>query len=352
MESKILWIGEQKDPVIKNREKDFVMDSVFNYYKDISPSLNYRTENLFLDNGAFTARMQGIDLDRNRVVAVQESFNPVYAIPLDFPFSPGDSVSHMKDLWFKTRENILYWQDCTTLRGRLVPSVHSWSKKSLYDNLEWMQKNVDSDMIALGSIVSSDFSDFTGFFGDRQPRKELIDMFSLAISGVRRLTDFKVHLLGTGSSPLTLHLTYYLGADSTDSSGYRRKAAYGNVIFPGTGEYYCGYGIASFGGKSNNNRGPAQVKALQSSCDCPICRSEPERLFNDWTARAIHNEYVMKMEAQNAQILLSIGEDEYEKYIDGIFSMNPDGTKKVSSLKYLWEYAKLKKRMYQISEII
>jgi hypothetical protein len=106
-------------------------------------------------------------------------------------------------MWGRTADNILYWQNSSNLNGRLVPSLHAWSKSgrlvpslhawsksSLEENVEWLQKHADSDMIGLGSIVNENFSEFKSVFGDRQPTHELVDMVSLALSRIERGSDF------------------------------------------------------------------------------------------------------------------------------------------------------------------
>ncbi|MEM3765875.1 MAG: hypothetical protein QXP36_08235 [Conexivisphaerales archaeon] len=341
MSEKLLWLGESKVPVKADRKTDLVMDSVINYYDSPSPSILYKAGKLFLDCGAFTARQQGIVLERNKVIEIQELFMPDKAVPLDFPFGPGMPVSLMARLWENTKENISYWQNSTKLQGKIVPVLHAWSKKSLVSNLMWLQREADADMIMLGSLVNPDFADFSGFFGDRQPRRELVDMLSLGIEAVRCHTNFKIHVTGLGSSPLTLHLAYYLGADSTDSAGYRRKAAYGKIILPGTGERYVSNRSASFGTAKIEDS--LELMWLEK-CNCPICSSNPSLLVNDWKARAIHNEHVIKQECQLARDLLEIGEDAYEAYLDRIFSR--------SGLNHLWEYAKLRKKYMRISQVL
>ena len=338
----LLWIGESKNPIKRDRQSDLVMDSTINYYDSPRPQLLYRAGRLFLDSGAFTARQQGIKLERDKVARIQEIFMPDKAVPLDYPFVPGMSISTMAKLWEKTKENIIFWQSCTKLKDRIVPVLHSWNKNSLVSNLRWLQKYADTNIIMLGSLVGPSFSEFKGFFGDRQPRKELIDMLSLGIEYVRRYTDFEVHVTGLGSSPLTLHLAYYFGADSTDSAGYRRKAAYGKIILPGSGERYVGNRLAQFGvAKIEDSLDLTWLK----KCECPICKSNPERLIEDWKARAIHNEYVIRKEWQLAKSLLeSSSIDVYEAYLDEIY--------KRSGLQYLWEYAKLRKKYMRISEAI
>lgn len=343
--SAILWIGEQNRPMKFDRKSDFVMDSVINYYRNLEPKLPYEAGRLFLDNGAFTARQNNIELDINRVINLQETFMPDLTIPLDYPFSPGHSESKMEKLWNKTAENITYWQNSTNLSGRLVPTLHAWNRTSLIDNIKWLQKNGDAELIALGSIVNPTFKEFKGFFGDRQPTRELIDMFSLAIDSVLDNSDFKIHLMGWGSSPLMLHLGYYLGMNSLDTMGYRRKAAYGKIILPGTGERHLGDTITGFGGRRIDGQGDPKDIELLNKCKCPICRVNKYELWADWQARAVHNEWVMKQEANLAEHLLHKGIDEYEKYLDSQVFPN-------SSLKYIWDYVKNRRKYNRISELL
>jgi len=346
--SNLLWIGEQRRPIKKDRSSDLVMDSVFNYYTSEQPRLTYKAGQLFLDNGAFTANMKGIQLDTEKVIFVQETFKPNLTIPLDYPFRPGMSVPQMMKLWQRTAENVLYWQTSTSLNGRLVPALHAWDKKTLIENVEWLQKNANSEYVALGSIVNPQFREYKGFFGDRQPRKELIDMICLALSCIEKESDFRVHLMGFGSSPLMLHLGYYLGVKSTDSTGYRRKAAYGKIILPGTGERYVGETSTDFGVSTSlheDNPRRSRDLALLEKCTCSVCMINKYQLWADWRARAIHNEYVMKQEAKKAERFLAIGIEAYEKYLDNIVFSH-------SSLKYLWEYAKLRRKYYRISEAL
>jgi queuine/archaeosine tRNA-ribosyltransferase len=339
MDSPLLWIGEFKRPLKRNRETDFVMDSCINYYRSSHPRLAYKAKKLFLDSGAYTARRLGIELMRDKIIEIQELLMPDKAVPLDYPFMPGISVSLMRRLWEKTKENIIFWQTSTKLKKRIVPVLHSWNKRSLISNLKWLQREADADVIMFGSLVNPNFNEFSGFFGDRQPRKEIIDMIFHGIEAVKRYTDFKVHITGFGSSPLTLHIAYYLGAESTDSAGYRRKAAYGKIILPGTGERYVSNRSANFGVSKIDD--PLETMWLER-CKCPICASNPELLLKDWKARAIHNEYVIKMEWQKAQNYIKIGEDAYETYLDRIFAR--------SGLNHLWKYIKLRKKYAGISQ--
>lgn len=335
-------MGEQpKSPIKTDRRSDYIMDSAINYYQKDDPKLTYNPGELFLDNGAYTANMQNLELDMNRIIEIQEKLNPDKTIPFDYPFKNGMSAIMMEKRWNHTAKNIRYWQTSTSLNGKLVPSLHSWSKGSLVKNLKWLQKHGDSDYLAVGSIVSPEFTNNTGFFGDRTPNKILIDMLSFTAENVKQITDFKIHIMGLGSSPLSLHFGYYFGIQSTDSSGYRRKAAYGQIVLPGTGERYVGNETATFGGGVGWKK--RDLKLLEE-CDCPICRVNSDSLWHHWKDRAIHNDHVMKKERELANELISEGNETYEKYLDSIY--------KNSSFNYLWKYAKLKKKYNGISKIL
>src|SRR2546422_10488247 len=82
----LLWIGEQRRPLRRDRRSDTIMDSCMNYYSDEAPALQYEPGALFLDNGAFSASMGGFDLSPNRVMSIQEALMPSFTIPLDYPF--------------------------------------------------------------------------------------------------------------------------------------------------------------------------------------------------------------------------------------------------------------------------
>jgi tRNA-guanine family transglycosylase len=335
-------MGEQPHSPIKlDRSSDYVLDSAINYYNKENPKLPYKVDQLFLDNGAFSANMADIELKEEKIIDIQEKLEPDKTIPLDYPFKNGLTVAMMEKRWKKTAKNIRYWQSSTTLHDKLVPALHAWSKDSLKNNLRWLQKHGDAEYLAVGSIVSPEFVKSTGFFGDRQPNKNLIDMLTLTVESVRSNTDFKIHLMGLGSSPLTLHFGYYLGIESTDSAGYRRKAAYGQIVLPGTGERYVGNNTATFGGGVAFNR--KEMRLLQD-CDCPVCRVNQDELWNDWKARAIHNDHVMRKERELAQNLMDDGVEAYEEYLDDIY--------KRSSFKYLWDYTKLKKKYNRISTVL
>jgi len=310
-----LWLGEDGSRIIQDHSTDNVMDSTINYYEEETAEIKYKYLKLFLDNGAYTANRKGVKLDRDRVVELQERIWPDLTIPLDFPFGAGDTVNDMKNKWIKTIDNIDYWQSCTRLEGRLAPALHGWSWDSLRDNALLLQKISDSDVVCLGSMINESFSKSQHYFGDRIHSAEFVAMLFKTIKIVRENTDFKIHVMGCGSSPLSLHIAYWLGANSVDSAGHRRRAAYGNIILPGTSDRYVG----GRDKKSFVTHLSSYDRELLSRCRCPVCRKNPSELWSNWEARSIHNRHVIKKERDNAERWLSKGSDVYEKKLETMY---------------------------------
>ena len=311
-----LWLGEDGSRIIQDHSSDDVMDSAIHYYDDENePKVKYEYSRLFLDNGAYSANRKGIELDRDRVVELQETIWPNVTIPLDFPFRTGETVKTMQKKWTKTVENIVYWQSSTKLVRRLAPALHGWSWDSLEQNAEDLQRIADADTVCLGSLASEQFMEKKFYFGDRVPSEEFVLMLHKAIEIVKRNTDFKIHIMGCGSSPLSLHIAYWLGADSLDSSGHRRRAAYGNIILPGTGDRYVGGREKEFVSRRMNQR----EREILAECNCPACRKDPRLIWQNWEARAIHNRHVIKSERDKAQGWLSQGRDVYEERLESMY---------------------------------
>lgn len=311
----VLWLGEDGSRIIQDHSSDDIMDSAINYYDEEIPKVRYRYSRLFLDNGAYSANRKGIELESDKVIDLQETIWPNLTVPLDFPFRSGDTVNISREKWTKTVNNVIYWQSSTRLRGRLAPALHGWSWESLRQNAILLQKISDSETVCLGSFVNQNFMEKKYYFGDRVSSSEFILMLFKAIKMIKENTDFRIHVMGCGSSPLSLHIAYWLGADSVDSSGHRRRAAYGNIILPGTSDRYVG----GRGGKFISRTPNQHEKQLLSECKCRACRRNDQAVWQDWEARAIHNRYVIKKERDKAEKWLSQGRDFYERKLEAMY---------------------------------
>jgi len=343
------WAGETPNESIKIKH-NYVMDSVINYYNKEDPKITYKYKKLFLDNGAFSAlknlNSNKTELNKNKVLDVQEALKPTYTVPLDYPFTPEMPNNLMRKRWDETQDNISYWSETSSLD--LVPALHAWDIKSLEENIKWLHHN-DFDYISLGSVLTSK-EEFNGFFGDRQPSKAFIDSIITA-QQIANKFDMKIHIFGFGSSPIMYHIGAFCGLKSTDSIGYKRKAAYGKIILPQTGERYCGNGKAVFGNtnkkeqKFDNFLSKNDIKNLEN-CGCPVCSTLPknaeerwENLRQDWVKRALHNKWVMEHEEKVAETLKD-DKEEYQKFLDSTIGE--------SGLNHLWEYAKRRINHYKV----
>jgi len=145
-------------------------------------------------------------------------------------------------------------------------------------------------------------------------------------------------------------LTAFCEIKSSDSSGYRRKAAFGKIVLPQTAERYAGNGSSKFGvsrGKklNYNNIFSEDEKTKLKECGCPACKKISshgyrrwKHLCSDWTLRAIHNKWVMEQEAKISKDLIKEGWDVYESFIDKMMEK--------SRLKSLWNFVKNSKKKY------
>ena len=346
------WAGELGNNFIEGIKHGNVMDSVFNFLKSDNPIIKYPYKDLFLDNGAFSIfknnynrKKKRITINLNSIIDIQEKLKPKYTVPFDYPLDSQMNTKTIETNWQKTVENINYWDDCTNLN--LVPALHGWNKSSLNKNIHLLQKK-DFEYVALGSAFILK-EKFKGFFGDRQPNKNIYEAF-LYISSLGKKLDIDIHVFGIGASPLTYHFAAFCEIKSSDSSGYRRKAAYGKIILPQTAERYAGNGNAKFGLKTRNGVTYNKIfsedeKKMLVECNCPECRKISKHgyrrwkhLCSDWKIRAIHNKWVMEQEEKISNELIKQGWDAYEIFIDKMMEK--------SRLKWLWNFVKKSKERY------
>lgn len=361
------WAGELNKSCIKEIKHTKVMDSAVNFIpkamsvdlKDfVVPDVRYHYEQMFLDNGAFSLLKSSDRSNSNKkikrferfVLKTQQSIKPKFTVPFDYPFIPGMSVNKMTKEWKKTRSNIEVWESECAHVENLVPALHAWNMNSLKENIRWIYRQ-DYDKMAVGSTITLDV-DLKGFFGDRQPTKNLFESFMI----INRIADeygIKVHVFGLGSSPMMYHLANYCGIDSSDSAGYRRKAAYGKIILPQTSERYAGNGTARFGVNRKKGLGFSNIfseeeKDKLKHCGCPACSQVGTHSYNrwlhlksDWKLRAIHNKWVMDQEVKIAERFNEGPRGEYVKFLD-------KNCARSRTFNYLWRYIKKREKKLKI----
>jgi len=324
----LLWITEGPKPVIKERYSDHIVDSAINYLDIKNIERKYSPLKLMTDSGAYTATRKGISLDPYKILEIQEKLRSDIYVPLDYPFTAEMTISEIQDRWKKTIENTRLWVEALNRKKDVMPIVHALGQQNLYETVKILSNIAgNADYMGFGTIMFTK-DDIKGYLGDRRLSISFINALMEFIKVVKEEYGFKVHIAGFGSSPLTLYLAIYLGIDSVDSSGFRRRAAYGKILLPGKGERYVGRGDARFGITKLSSEDLQQIK----ECDCPICRTDPSLLWKSWRARAIHNEWVLKKTWLEGIRMARKDIEAYERYLDGIFEK--------SSLRYIWKYIK------------
>lgn len=336
----LLWITEGPNPVIRERFSDHVMDSAINYIDSLSVERKYSALRLLTDSGAYTAARKNIVLNPYKVLEIQRLLKSDICIPLDYPFMPGMTIKEVQERWKLTIENTRLWVEALNKSIEVMPIVHAIGRHNLFETVEILSNIAgNSEYMAIGTVTFS-VDNLKGYLGDRQLSVGFINALLESLKVIKREYGYKVHVAGFGSSPLTLHLAIYLGIDSTDSSGFRRRAAYGKILLPGKGERYVGRGDACFGVAKFT----PQDQRLLEKCNCPVCRSDPSLLWKSWRARAIHNEWVLKRSWQEGLQMAREDFEKYERYLDTMFEN--------SSLRYIWKYIKIKHRYGDLLELL
>ncbi|MCC6004024.1 MAG: hypothetical protein LM590_06750 [Thermofilum sp.] len=328
----LLWITEGPKPVIRERSSDYVMDSAINYLQYSTIERKYIALKLLADSGAYTAARKNMNLDPHRVLEIQQRLKPDICIPLDYPFMPWMTIKEIQERWRLTIENTRVWIETLNKKIEVMPIIHALGRRNLLETIKIISDIAgNSEYLAIGTIAFS-IDSLKGYLGDRQLSVDFINALVEAMRVAKNDYGYKVHVAGFGSSPLTIHLAIYMGIDSTDSSGFRRRAAYGKILLPGRGERYVGKGDARFG----VTRLTPQEMRLLERCDCPVCRRDPSLLWRDWRARAIHNEWILKRSWQEGVHMAQEDMEKYERFIDMMFEN--------SSLRYIWKYVKIKRK--------
>jgi len=284
---------------------------------------------IMMDSGGFLfMKSRSLKVHPKDILNLYEHSSPDFGVVLDHPLSPQLSYSAIKRRQMRTLENTAYMlRNAKTSNPKLVPVIHGYSSGSAGWFIRKLGKIGDFFIYGVGSLVPSVFS--------QRGAKRLYNVIKVISYIRRRLSDKLIHVFGVGST-LTMHLMFYLGVDSVDSSGWRKKAAYGAIQLPGVGDRYI-----TPKRRSKNYPGlSSSEKRLLDECECPVCRKHSiEELISSFKLRALHNAWVHQREVEYARKLISEGE--YDNYVEEIF--------KKTIFYPFFEFAKKIKRRYKLS---
>jgi len=191
----------------------------------------------------------------------------------------------------------------------LIPVIHGYDSKSINWYVRKLIEMGDFNIYGIGSLVPSVFN-----------TKGVGGIYNVVkiVSLVKKLLPTKiVHVFGVGST-LTMHLMFYAGADSIDSSSWRSKAAFGAIQLPGVGDRYI---TPRKRHKKYRQLNKEELKLLDE-CQCPACREGGiEGLKMSFTLRALHNAWVYQKEIENIRKLVK--SNTYDEYVKQVIGKTP-----------------------------
>jgi len=263
---------------------------------------------IMMDSGGFQfMKKSELLVDPNEILNLYKESKPNFGIVLDHPLGINLNRIERMDRFSKTLQNTRIMTNNHNTNGvELVPAIHGHKLSEIEWFIEELNKISSFNYLGIGSLVPSVFS--TKGVGGITNVIEIVNFVR------KKLLNKRIHVFGIGSI-LTMHLMFYAGADSVDSSGWRTKAAYGAIQIPEKGDRYIT--------KRTRNKKYLDVskedKQILESCGCPICRTNGlEELRTSFTSRATHNAWVYQEEVKKARELIRLGK--YEEYVKSVLS--------------------------------
>jgi tRNA-guanine family transglycosylase len=267
-----------------------------------------------MDSGGFLfMKKDAISISPEKILALYERSKPDFGVVLDHPLTPNLPREIAEARMIKTLENTKRMVEAKrTTNPELIPVIHGYDTDSIERYLKKLNEIGDFSIYGIGSLVPSVFNS-KGAGGIYS----VIEIVSL----IRKLLPNKIiHVFGVGST-LTMHLMFYAGADSIDSSSWRSKAAFGAIQLPGLGDRYISL-------RKRHKAYPKlsmEERRVLDECKCPACEKEGlEGLRRSFTLRALHNAWVYQKEIEKTRELIKSGE--YEEYVKRVIG----GTKMFS----------------------
>lgn len=265
---------------------------------------------VMMDSGGFQFLKRSVlDVDPLVVLRLYLEGKPNFGVVLDLPLGLSfDGWERRRRQLATLRNTEVMFRHHESGNPVLVPVVHASSPQSAAWYLRKLLGIADFQVVGVGGLVPAIFN----MKGGLETHRAISTLFYVR----RALPDKILHVFGIGST-LSMHLMFYAGVDSVDSSAWRRKAAYGAIQLPGIGDRYI---TPRRRHKKYLDLSPEERRVLEG-CGCPACREHGlERLRQSFTARAIHNAWVYQSEASLARKLVKSGE--YEKYVEEVLGKN------------------------------
>jgi 7-cyano-7-deazaguanine tRNA-ribosyltransferase len=261
---------------------------------------------IMMDSGGFLFMKKNIvDVTAKQIVSFYEETKPNYGVVLDHPILTTLSPNEIRKRQLETLKNTkIMLKHRTTKNPILIPVIHGHAPQDIQQYLRYLKKIGTFPICGIGSLVPSLYN-VSGVGG-------ILNVIRIIRQVRKQMPKTKLHVFGTGSA-LTMHLMFYAGADSLDTSSWRTKAAFGAIQMSGMGDRW----VSKVSRKKPYPQLSKEEKKELENCKCPSCKKDGfYGLKISFSSRAIHNAWIYQKEVEKTRKLMK--SNQYENYVQKI----------------------------------
>lgn len=248
----------------------------------VKNALQYDGE-VWMDSGGYQFLRHGKVPDIEDLAVVYDRYWDVrYFLNLDYPPNPTDSEY---DLELKLKASLRNYEYLVRRFNNVLPVIHYHWRTNII--MKYLTKYLDYNppCIAIGGLVPYVLIS-RGV--PKNSRKSALEF----LLRVRQEVNVCIHVLGLGS-PVINPILKLMGIDSTDTSTWRVKAAYGKVVMPGGGERHVSGREIRFGGKEATNEDLTRLYRFLRETGFPLIDRFFEDVRTSFEYRALVNAWVV-----------------------------------------------------------
>ncbi|WP_243678311.1 hypothetical protein [Vulcanisaeta distributa] len=259
--------------IIRNRvdRKGHVIKNVLQYDGEV-----------WMDSGGFQFLRHGKIPDIEDLARIYDQYWDVrYFLNLDYPPSPTDDEHELE---LKLRRSLINYEYLAKKFDNVLPVIHYHWRTSVITKYVLKYLDFNPDCIAIGGLVPY------VLISRGVPRDSRRSALRFLLN-IKQEIGMCIHVLGLGS-PVINPILKLINVDSTDTSTWRVKAAYGKVVMPGGGERHVSGRPINFGGKEATDDDLTRLYAFLKATGFPMINQFNE-IATSFEYRALVNAWVV-----------------------------------------------------------
>lgn len=238
---------------------------------------------VWMDSGGFQFLRHGKVPNIEDLAKVYSQYWDIrYFLNLDYPPSPPTDDEH--DLETKLRKSLNNYEYLIRRFDNVLPVIHYHWRTEVITKYIIKYLDYNPKCIAIGGLVPY------VLISKGVPKDSRRSAIKFLLR-TKQETGMCIHVLGLGS-PVINPILKFINIDSTDTSTWRVKAAYGKVVMPGGGERHVSGRSINFGGKEASRDDLVRLYAFLRDTGFPVIDR-----FNDimtsFEYRALVNAWVV-----------------------------------------------------------